>query len=234
MNQEKIGKLIKDLRIKNNLTQNDLANILGVTYQAVSKWENGKNIPDIAVLKQISSYFKIDINNLLEGNLSSKNNKNIKNLITLGIILIIVISVMIVFSIKANKDNFEFKTISTTCNSFNITGSMAYNKDKSSIYISNITYCGGNDNTLYKEIKCTLYEENKNSNIKIGTHNYKNSKGITLEDFLHNTKFNIDNYKATCKSYQKSNLYIEIKATTDDEKIIGYNIPLALQENCPK
>ena len=39
----------------------------GVTYQAVSKWENGKNIPDISLLKQISEDFNIDIKDLLDG-----------------------------------------------------------------------------------------------------------------------------------------------------------------------
>ena len=53
MNQEKISKFIKDIRIKNNLTQKDFADKFGVTYQAVSKWENGKNLPDINILKEI-------------------------------------------------------------------------------------------------------------------------------------------------------------------------------------
>lgn len=55
MNQEKIGSLIKKIRKENNLTQQDFAKKYGVTYQAVSKWENGKNIPDIALLKEICS-----------------------------------------------------------------------------------------------------------------------------------------------------------------------------------
>ena len=41
MDQEKIGKLIKVIRKKNNLTQAEFAEKYGVTYQAVSKWENG-------------------------------------------------------------------------------------------------------------------------------------------------------------------------------------------------
>ena len=44
MNQDKISKLIKELRKKNNLTQNEFAKQFNVTYQAVSKWENGKNL----------------------------------------------------------------------------------------------------------------------------------------------------------------------------------------------
>ena len=53
MDQKRIGNLIKELRKKNNLTQEKFAEKYGVTYQAVSKWENGKNIPDISLLKQI-------------------------------------------------------------------------------------------------------------------------------------------------------------------------------------
>lgn len=41
MNQEKIGKFIAELRKENNMTQIELANKLGVTDRAVSKWENG-------------------------------------------------------------------------------------------------------------------------------------------------------------------------------------------------
>ena len=62
MNQDKIGKLIKKIRKENNLTQADFAKDLGVTYQAVSKWENGKNIPDISILKKISNKYNIVFN----------------------------------------------------------------------------------------------------------------------------------------------------------------------------
>ena len=44
MNQDKIGNFIKSIRLEHNLTQKELADKLGVTYQAVSKWENGKNL----------------------------------------------------------------------------------------------------------------------------------------------------------------------------------------------
>lgn len=67
MNQDKIGNFIKSIRLDNNLTQKEFADKLGVTYQAVSKWENGKNIPDIAVLKQICDEYNIDINEILNG-----------------------------------------------------------------------------------------------------------------------------------------------------------------------
>ena len=48
MDTEKVGKLIKQIRKDNHLTQKDLALKYNITYQAVSKWENGKNIPVIS------------------------------------------------------------------------------------------------------------------------------------------------------------------------------------------
>lgn len=47
MNQEKIGKFILNLRKEKNMSQMDLAEKIGVTDRAISKWENGKGLPDI-------------------------------------------------------------------------------------------------------------------------------------------------------------------------------------------
>ena len=76
MDQDKIGNFIKKIRTEQNLTQKDLADRLGVTYQAVSKWENGKNVPDIAILKKITEEFNVNIDEILNG---EKNEKKIEN-----------------------------------------------------------------------------------------------------------------------------------------------------------
>jgi len=76
MNQEKIGQFIKKIREENKLTQKELADKLGVTYQAVSKWENGKNVPDISILKEMSKMFNIDIDEILDGEKKNKNKNN--------------------------------------------------------------------------------------------------------------------------------------------------------------
>ena len=67
-----VGPKIKELRNKAGLTQKDLADKYGVTYQAVSKWETGKNIPDISLLKEISKDFNVNIEDLLEGKETKK------------------------------------------------------------------------------------------------------------------------------------------------------------------
>ena len=61
-----IGKKIKQLRQNKGITQETLANVLGVTYQAVSRWENGTTTPDISLLPQISIYFGVSIDELFE------------------------------------------------------------------------------------------------------------------------------------------------------------------------
>lgn len=61
-----IGKQIKNLRIEKGVTQEELANHLGLSYQAVSKWENDVTSPDIQLLPLISVYFGITIDKLFE------------------------------------------------------------------------------------------------------------------------------------------------------------------------
>ena len=59
-----IGEKIKELRIKNNLTQKELANKLCVTAQAVSRWENNEVEPSVATIKEISSLFNVSVDSL--------------------------------------------------------------------------------------------------------------------------------------------------------------------------
>ena len=66
-----IGNNIKQLRQKNNLTQDQVAEKVGVSYQAVSKWENNANTPDIALLPQIANLFGVSIDALFSDDLTA-------------------------------------------------------------------------------------------------------------------------------------------------------------------
>lgn len=59
-----IGKNLRELRRARNLTQEELAGILGVTYQAVSKWERGDGCPDIALLPGMATFFGVTLDTL--------------------------------------------------------------------------------------------------------------------------------------------------------------------------
>lgn len=56
MNQEKIGRFIAELRKEKKMTQIDLANKLGITDRAISKWENGRGMPDLSLLNHYVKY----------------------------------------------------------------------------------------------------------------------------------------------------------------------------------
>lgn len=60
-----IGNNISALRKKKGITQEELANELGVSAQAVSKWENNSSCPDVSLLTQIADYFNVSVDALL-------------------------------------------------------------------------------------------------------------------------------------------------------------------------
>ena len=67
MNQIKIGKFIAQCRKEKNLTQEQLAEILNTTNKSVSKWENGKCLPDSSLYEPLCNILEITINELFAG-----------------------------------------------------------------------------------------------------------------------------------------------------------------------
>lgn len=67
MNQEKIGKLIAECRKEKKMTQVELADKLSVTDKSVSKWENGKCLPDVSLYKDLCNILGITLNEFFAG-----------------------------------------------------------------------------------------------------------------------------------------------------------------------
>lgn len=67
MDQIKIGRFIAQRRKMEKLTQMQLAEQLGITDRAVSKWETGKSMPDASIMLELCSILKISVNDLLHG-----------------------------------------------------------------------------------------------------------------------------------------------------------------------
>lgn len=74
MDQIKIGKFIAQCRKNKNLTQMQLAEKLGITDRAISKWETGKSMPDCSIMLDLCNTLKISVNDLLNGEVVTMNN----------------------------------------------------------------------------------------------------------------------------------------------------------------
>lgn len=125
MNQEKIGRFIAELRKEKEMTQVDLANKLGITDRAISKWENGRGMPDLSLLTPLCEILDVSINELLSGARLDKENyqekleeniinaidytdkkiKKTKNIFTisLAVILMFLVILIAMFSIDINR-----------------------------------------------------------------------------------------------------------------------------------
>ncbi len=76
MNPKKIGAFLKQLRNEKGITQEQLAEILGVSGRTISRWETGTNLPDLSILVQISEYYNVEIKEILNGERKSRNMDN--------------------------------------------------------------------------------------------------------------------------------------------------------------
>ena len=92
MENQNIANILLHLRQKNNLSQEQLAKKIGVTRQAVSRWEMGISIPSINTLLLISEQFDIPLETMLKKQEdSSKNNRQTKTSKKLNLFVIIIL-----------------------------------------------------------------------------------------------------------------------------------------------
>ena len=84
MDQIKIGKFIAECRKNKKITQSQLAEKLGITDRAVSKWETGNGMPDSSIMLELCEILEISVNELLSGEVINMENYNVnveKNLL---------------------------------------------------------------------------------------------------------------------------------------------------------
>ena len=105
MNQEKIGVFIANCRKDKNLTQEQLAEKLGVSNKSISRWENGKTMPDYSVLKDLCGILEIDVNEFLAGEKIKKEELHIHSIENLDSIL------KEYYKMKKQKDIFKVISI---------------------------------------------------------------------------------------------------------------------------
>ncbi len=122
---------IKELRISKNLTQQELADELHVTKQAISKWEKGKSVPDIASIELLSSFFGVSVDYLINDSIESAkletttvispkrlNKLNIVLISILVLMFAVIVALSITVGVLLNKNN---KSNKVEVNGFEIT-----------------------------------------------------------------------------------------------------------------
>ena len=72
MDLNKIGKFLQELRKEKGLTQEQLAEQMGVARRTVSRWETGSNMPDLDILVELSDLYEVDLREILSGERKSE------------------------------------------------------------------------------------------------------------------------------------------------------------------
>ena len=72
IDQVKIGNFLKELRKENGKTQEEIAEMFGVSSRSVSRWENGNTMPDLGIIVELADYYDIDLRELVNGERKSE------------------------------------------------------------------------------------------------------------------------------------------------------------------
>lgn len=219
MNTNKIGAFIKQLREKQNMSQEKLANKLFVTRQAVSSWENGKYIPDIDKLKLLAEIFEVSImdlyagekiqnnikeeNNVIYNAVKNENNKT-KTIIKLfiGTVLIMIFTFLFYYFLVSYK-SIKVYLLSMVYDNITINGIMIASKEN--------TYFNLNvDGIEIKNMALIYDDENQKTEIYKTEDNlifFRDNYGY--DEYVSN--INLNNFV--------NNLYIEIIGVEEEYKI---------------
>ncbi|MBQ4603206.1 MAG: helix-turn-helix transcriptional regulator, partial [Clostridia bacterium] len=76
MDMKLTGNFLKELRKEKEITQEQLAEIMGVAGRTVSRWETASNMPDLSLLLQLAEFYKVDVGELLDGKRKEKTSDN--------------------------------------------------------------------------------------------------------------------------------------------------------------
>ena len=226
MNLEKTGKFIAELRKEKNMSQQELADLIPVSREAISKWERGKNGADNSSLLRLSEIFNVSINEIFYGERKNKNNKDSINRVSLDIysktkvmkksliltivLLVLIILTFLLYYFFGTYNSLKVFIISYSSDDFIITdGLFVTTKDKLYFNISNI-------DSEYEIKGLGLYYKN-DKNSKLIYH--VDDDYIILYDFYKYNKY----FEYNNLSNIINNLYLKIE-TNEGEEMIKLNL----------
>lgn len=217
---EKVGSFIANLRKEKGMTQEDLAQHLMVSDKAVSKWEGGKNLPDIECQRKICKLFKISMEELHSGERNvkerAKNKKIHKQNKTFKILLLLLIPIF-VFLVSFFVINFR---------SIKLYYSRDIRYDYNDTVFVDIMVLKNNKKTLISLSDLSLVDyEIKTTDFTTLNIYSNNNKIYTTNDIRNEILFFRKNQKLDL-----NNIKIEIIITTIDEEVKKYSSKLYLHE----
>lgn len=230
MNQDKIGKFICELRKEKNLSQYQLADLIPISRQGVSKWERGKTIPDTQTLIRLSEIFDVSINELLKGerlknnsieeleettlsilDQSNKKTKTIKRITIISITIIGILLLAFLFYYFINSYNsMEVYSIGNTNEKFTIADGIYITTSEK--YYLKLGKIKNKDNVEINSLELYYKKDNK--------------KIVLIKDTDVDNITIMDSYgygeKLTRKDIKnlKDNLYLKITYNENNEEII--------------
>ncbi len=155
MNQEKIGKFISERRKAKGLTQKQLSDQLGVSINAVSKWERGICLMDMSLLKPLSNILEVNVIDILSGErvasnqMQEKCEESIETIVKLNEVrsksfgiygMLIIYGILILYKIFYDLCFYDIMAIICGFNTFKFAYKYKLEKDKSSLIISMISF----------------------------------------------------------------------------------------------
>ncbi len=186
-----LGNKILKIRKDNKMSQEDLAEVLNVTRQTVSNWENGKNYPDITTLVLISDKFNISLDILLKGEqrMIKEIDKKVKMSKKLKIIIGILVIIIVIGLPLSNwiTEQIKIYSINNTIQESAMIAKCNYNGERLKLSVGYMPY-----NLDKKWNEPYIYDATKVEPISYSVSN--NATRERKEDIIKDMNFNISDY----------------------------------------
>ncbi len=236
MDQEKIGKLIAKQRKMKGLTQQQLGDMVGVGYRAVSKWETGLTMPDISNINELCKILDITSDELLKGELNKKeatktSHHTNKKLLLIIIPVIIIASVVIGIIIKNNTKVYEYDLKSADPSDYQVEGKLLIKGNKLSVQIDKVKIV----DYQFLQVIISNYQYNMLSNNKIlfgfgyNLTNENLNQPTSIYEFLDNFKIDYNDRLLVSRDWLiNNNITLELSFTDTDGNQINKQMEILL------
>lgn len=246
MDQEKIGKFIKELREEKRITQDELGEILNISGKSVSKWERGLSLPDISNLQLLADTLDISVSELLMGN-RSKNKKisdenYVKGLnlyskklsfkylkLIIALIFLFIASFLLFYFCNEYGSNYVYK-IESNDPAYSVKGYFIINKEMNILMIEEVKYQGDKIGTKEEPKISKSVVAFQINNKTFNSFDHEVSKRMPYNEFLNQLSFTrIYNKSRTTELSNKDTFTLSVECNYDKE-YDKQKIPLKLTQ----